>query len=174
MLEGDVVISKSGQYYINLADSGANLPVYATSPITDYDIKKLNTGDYLIGQGDVKNTSAIFESIDFVKLQNLIGIWENKTDGILVNIISSTQLSISSTKTNRKFSANFVYVIAPNEKSKWTLFIFPVPSSPDSKIIPAIVTYNNPTSAKFLRLVLYDPDTHYIQIQSTLFLRNKN
>lgn len=170
VFEGVVHVNANGQYSINLDDDGTEtrIPLFGTSSTVTTDIRKLLSSDILMGKGTIYKDAVYIDAVDFAQLQNIKGTWENKTDAITVNIYTVSYLEITKGKGSKKQTTSYVYALAPNEKTKWTIFIYQAPTTPESKIIPGVVTFNNLINSKILRLVIYDPDTQRVQLQSTL------
>lgn len=87
-------------------------------------LDRMNSQDFVQGQGDFSGSVFVMKSVDFVGLYNLLGPWHSKSDRALVNFESFNTVSIFNPRTlGYDRVAIFDYSVAPDSGSHWKMFV---------------------------------------------------
>jgi len=117
-------LSIEGDKYIFVdIDKGLRHQIVATKVETQDSLKKLKNLDYFQGQGEISGDQILLDSIDFVGLRRLLGLWSD--DSTIVDFRDYSQVAIYRSHWFSDTSAEtslVQYSIAPSNGSDWKIF----------------------------------------------------
>ncbi len=118
-------------------------------------LQKLETGDLISANGNIDTTNRVIqlESIDYVGLKKILGLWVS--DSNLMNFSTFNNLSIYPLLSKKRLLAaspktDLQYSVAPYKGNEWAVFL----SSKTSTIFATIVVDNDSAVMK-----IFDTDT---------------
>jgi hypothetical protein len=83
-------------------------------------LSRLKTGDLLSGTGDISNDVFVVNSVDFVGLKELLGVWLAGNNVMDFQSFSSVKAHL--TADNRPVTLSMKYSITPGEENEWRVF----------------------------------------------------
>lgn len=115
---------KGDVHYLQL---GENSPLYEIKPLTQEgsrNLERLVDNDTLQGQGEFSGNSFLLQTLDFVGLSHLLGVWHSTHDQSLVTFEDFQTVSILNAR-DRGPSHTLVldYSIAPDRGDLWRIFV---------------------------------------------------
>lgn len=144
-LQGSVFIINN-QYYFRDASTQKPYLLQTDSHETQIALSKLKNEDLLLGTGTLlPNSTVLLESIDFVQLRRLIGIW--KGPSALINFVDFNQVHFRQTAGSE---IKYTYTLAPSDGDNWKIFF-----SDESSVVLGSVSVQNLKA----NLELYDSKT---------------
>ncbi len=157
---GVLIASKGPALHLRDHVTGKTFELTSESQIVDTVLQKLKTKDYVSfeGTGTVSKNSVQVDSINFVGLHDLFGVWQ-ADDRYCYAFLSFTEFVIypSKNSTCGKYTGagtKYAYTINPTEYNNWVLLL-----SSDHANYVADLTLKSATSAE---ISLYDSNTGYI------------
>jgi hypothetical protein len=119
-------------------------------------LDRLQNSDFLEGTGGLINGAIVLDSVDFVGLANLVGIW--KSGGYWVEFVNfnKANMYLDSELWDGK-PTPMQYSIIPGDKGNWKVLF-----SNDKTVNPANLILNNNT----LLLEIFDQNTGHSQVYS--------
>lgn len=143
-VRGFVYLDQQGYAFIESVSLRA-FPVRPMNAEVAKDLRKLSSYDSLIGSGEFSKSGELqLESIDFVALLRLLGVW--KSSEAIVNFRDYSRVSIRVPEAK----ADYTYTMAPAEGNSWRIFF----TDKSSVVLGAVSVQNN--SAK---MEIYDSKT---------------
>lgn len=122
-------------------------------------LNKLDDRDFIVGTGEVRSGKILLDSVDFVGLHRLLGVW--MSDSIMFNFRSFSLVNMSwGDEVNVGKTAQLNYSIAPTSFDSWQIFFSDV-----TQVQIATLTVDRQKA----RLDFYDKDTG--EISKTYLLR---
>ncbi|HEY8270146.1 MAG TPA: hypothetical protein VIG33_04610 [Pseudobdellovibrionaceae bacterium] len=123
-----------GNYYFTPASADSFYKVHALTHNVEENLKRFENGDFIIGSGSLEaaNKKINIESVDYVGLRRLLGMWVG-TDGIMIFKDFSTMSftpPFSGVKEDNKvrpsltnYQKQFRYSMSPTDGNEWALFV---------------------------------------------------
>lgn len=155
------------RYTILDLQNGKFFKLVAGTDAAKKSLEKLNNGDIVKGTASLIQETYVIESIDFVGLQRLLGLW--KTKSTIVNFVdfSTVQFHIPGMLNN------YNYAISPtNMNDQWQVYF-----SDSSSVILGALTVSDQNAT----ITLFDTETGNVteslelkKIQNAQQLRNEN
>lgn len=174
------VIERNGEF-VRLADQPGAPLVSAVSRETHRHLDRLDTGDFLVGEGQLAGGRAVLRSIDTVGLKSLIGLWRTEGSELVQFADFKRMRTFRLKETNpeagreadRKPSAEqavptllpraqlpqrrWTYALSPGERKKWAIFLYG-----DGDALVGVLEALDPAEASEaarISIQLLDPDT---------------
>lgn len=125
------VIEKSSQgTFIEIEDKTYPLQITQnqqnTSHLTKETLNKLESGDFISAQGEIKSSVVKVQQIDFVGLNKLLGQWAAENQDIF-SFETHFDLKLHTQALNalgpRNSTVALKYSMAPSQGKKWSLFM---------------------------------------------------
>ena len=121
-IHGTISIDQ-GIYYITPLKSTKRFMLKSTSIDAAEQIKRLKNKDFLVGNGDIKDTYIVLLSVDFVGLRELIGVWMDELETSLFNFHDFSNVSLYYPGgTKLVLIDRLQYSIAPGSNDEWKVF----------------------------------------------------
>ena len=137
---------------VSLVEFGSNqtYPVRVTKVETQDSLKKLKNLDFIQGQGEIMNNEVLLDSIDFVGLKQLLGLWASNTNSFLdfkdfskvVSYQSQSTFDIQMPRTSLRYS------IAPSSGTDWKIFF----TDSSAVLLASLVLVDQKATLKFYDL----------------------
>ncbi len=114
--------------YLTLEGKGRRYLITYTPSDAIVAFNKLNTGDYLVGNGDVddKNRTINLNTLDYVGLKKLLGVWYN-SDNVMdfKNYTDLRVYPLARLLASDRFSpgTDIRYSMAPYNGNQWAIFL---------------------------------------------------
>ena len=112
---------------IHLLTPTTSYRMVALNSVVAKDLNKLQSGDYLQGYGIFNKEQEFIkvQSVDFVGLRHLLGIWESETQ-VVLNVANFSEMSVylpaeQDPDQNRPVLLN--YTVAPEAGNGWTIIL---------------------------------------------------
>jgi hypothetical protein len=112
--------SVSGRSYLITFDRSKKIEIRPFNTQAAVHLSRLKTGDLLAGTGDVSNDVFVINSIDFVGLKELLGVWLAGNN--IMDFQSFSSVKAHLTSDNRPVTLNMKYSITPGEENEWHVF----------------------------------------------------
>lgn len=147
------VAFQNGQTFFIDGKSQKVSPARAGTQSVQNSFQKLKNHDAISGQGKYINEVLVIDSIEFVGLRRLLGVWQapdavvNFTDFSTVSFFLPQPAAIPETSATK---VSFRYAVSPSLGSGWRVFF-----SSDDNVVLGLLTVNQ-TQAQ---IELFDPNT---------------
>lgn len=148
------------------AYNGYDYELVTTSSSVRNTLSKLESGDLILGSGEILSQKISLYSIDYVGLTDILGTWQSQRD--IFNFKNYFNLQISSKipflkvknpKSRKINDLNLKYSISPSGGNEWVLLI----SDSLSTIVGTLAFRGN-----LLEVKLFDPETGKVREQLNL------
>lgn len=157
-----------GSYQIQFNQPGTEkqiLPVQANTAQVDSILHELNSLDWVTGSGKITpGNTLVLETIDFVALQRLLGVWESHS--VRINFLDFRNVTIDFWNSPLYRKNTYTYALSPGAGKSWRMFF----TDEDSVTLGVLRV-----EQLFAELEIFDPQTgetsHRYQLHKT-FLPN--
>lgn len=124
---------KNSSYYFSPANLDASYRVIPITLNVEKNLKRFENGDFIIGSGavDTLHNKISIESVDYVGLRRLLGLWVG-SDGVMIFKDFSTMSftpPFSGVEENKvgsnlnQYQKEFRYSMSPSDGNEWALFV---------------------------------------------------
>jgi hypothetical protein len=126
-IEGRILKIES-QIFIYINPGDRLIPLKALNPVDVEALKHLESGDFVTGQGVLTDKEAQLESLYFVGLQKLLGLWRSES-WELFEFRSYEDLRFywstdwPSPKNSDLKTKNYAYNLAPSKGTQWAMLL---------------------------------------------------
>lgn len=143
-LKGYVYVDEAGYSFIHTETLVAS-PIQPASSLIAHDLSKLKSFDSLVGSGYfTDNNRLVLESIDFVALRRLLGLW--KANSAVVNFVDYTRVNFRLPNALTQYN----YAMTPAPGNSWRIFF-----TDSSSVVLGAVAIEERTA----KIEIYDPHT---------------
>lgn len=140
------VFRVDGEYYFSDRSTSKSYRVVPANSESQAALSRLNSYDTLIGHGSYGPRNTVYiDSIDFVSLRRLIGIW--KDSSVFVNFVDYSRV-LFEVKSDNRLLSQYHYAIAPAEGDNWRIFF-----TDQSSVVLGSLTVQNHKA----QIEVYDP-----------------
>jgi len=110
--------------FVRLPGKTAILPIRSGYRETQMDLEHLETGDYVIGRGEVVSQGyVLLEALELLGIKKILGKWNERHAKLVFHFQNFSSLRIEKTVDGTKYFENLKYRLAPDSKDSWTLFL---------------------------------------------------
>ena len=138
------------QDQVSLVEISTNqtYPVRITKVETLDSLKKMKNMDFIQGQGEIINNEVLLDSIDFVGLQKLLGLWASNTNSFLDFKDFSKVVSYQAVFDMQLPRTSLHYSIAPSSGTDWKIFF----TDSSAVLLASLVLVDQKATLKFYDL----------------------
>lgn len=145
---GGFLVVEKDQYSFVEIKSNRKTPIRPTKLATVEALKKLKNMDYFQGQGEFVNNELLLESVDFVGLRRLLGLWTADENSVLDFQDYSRVMIYRSFLNLMAPRALLQYSIAPSAGADWRIFF----TDENSVVLAALDLKDQKATLKFFDL----------------------
>ena len=116
------LINIENNKFFLLSENSTKLEVKPLNQTTSLNLQRLNTGDFLMGTGEILNGNIVLQSIDFVGLKKLLGLWSSPTSWLNFESFSSVTVLFPNDIRPTSKSVTLQYSISPANQNTWRIF----------------------------------------------------
>lgn len=139
---------KNDGYYLVDSNLNTDIPLKAGTTVVKDKLALLKTRDFVMGAGEMINNVWVVNSIDFVGLRDLIGLWMGNTTYLNFKDFSRVHIYHPGKITEQ---SDLNYSISPGQKNQWKVFF-----SNESQVVLSTLILNDNQSAT---IQFYDSET---------------
>jgi len=136
--------SVGGELSLTSFDQRTVTPLRAFNSQTTGDLLRLSTGDLLAATGEYSGSTFVVTSVDFVGLQELLGVWLSGNN--MVNFESFTSVKAHLSTMKKPLSFSMTYSLSPGETNSWRVFF----SDKNDVLLGSLTLKKNTAALQFI------------------------